>query len=109
MCLIAQGTLACGEEADAIRQEVAARRQKGEALLRERLERAILEGELSPDTDVAALAGYFATVLRGLGVSASSGASREDLMSIARIALRVWPGESVIPSDDSLETGQPVG
>ncbi len=91
MCLIAQGTLVSGEEADAIRQEVAARRQGGEARLRARLMRAVSEGELPLDTDAAGLARYFATVMRGLGISALGGASREELAGVAALALQVWP------------------
>ena len=91
MCLIAQGILACGKEADAVRRELTKRRQAGEAGLRARLERALSEDELPPDIDCAGLARYFATVLRGLGISALSGASREELTGVARMALRVWP------------------
>lgn len=97
MCLIAQGTLVCGEEADIIRREVSARRQKGEGHLRARLKRAVSEGELPPDTDAAALALYFATVARGLGVSASSGAGRKELLGVVQMALRLWPGRSASP------------
>lgn len=93
MCLIAQGTLVCGEEADSIRREVNARRQRGEAGLRVRLERAMSEGELPPDADAAGLACYFVTVVRGLGISALSGASREELTGVARMALHIWPGK----------------
>lgn len=100
ICLIAQGTLVCGEEADAIRQELAARRRLGESLLRARLEHALSEGELPADTDAAALARYFVTVLRGLGISAVSGASREELIGIAQMALHVWPGRPATPPAD---------
>ena len=93
LCLIAQGTLVCGEEADAIRREVNARRQRGEAGLRTYLERAVSEGELPPDTDTAGLARYFVTVMRGLGISALGGANREELYGVAQMALRLWPGQ----------------
>lgn len=93
MCLIAQGTLVSGEEADPIRREVAARRQRGEAGLRARLERAVSEGELPPDADADGLARYFVTVARGLGISALSGANRGELIGVARMALHIWPGK----------------
>jgi AcrR family transcriptional regulator len=91
ICLIAQGTLFCGEQTDPIRREVIARRQRGEAGLRARLERAVAAGELPPDTDVAALARYYATVTRGVGITALTGASREELIGVARMALNNWP------------------
>lgn len=93
MCLIAQGTLVCGEEADPIRRELILRRQRGEAGLRARLERAVSEGELPPDADTDGLARYFVTVVRGLGISALSGTSREELIGVARMALHNWPGK----------------
>jgi AcrR family transcriptional regulator len=91
VCLIAQGTLFCGEEADPIRREVTVRRQRGEARLRARLERGVSAGELPLDTDVAGLTLYYATVMRGLGISALTGASREELIGVARMALNTWP------------------
>jgi len=93
ICLIAQGTLACGDEAAPIRQELIVRRQRGEQMLEARLQRAVTEGELPPNTDTTALARYFATVLRGLGISALGGASRQELIGTAELALRVLPGQ----------------
>jgi AcrR family transcriptional regulator len=45
-CLMVQGALACGEEADPIRKELIARRATGETALRERFARARAEGDL---------------------------------------------------------------
>ncbi len=95
MCLIAQGSLVSGEKADAIRREVIVRRQQGEARLRARLERAVSEGELSQRTDTETLARYFVTVARGLGISALSGAGRDELIGVVRMALQVWPAHRV--------------
>ncbi len=91
MCLIAQGTLVSGKEADAVRQEVNARRQRGEMALRARLERAVRDGELPPETDASTLARYFVTIARGLGISALGGATRDELRAVAGIALQNWP------------------
>ena len=91
MCLIAQGTLVSGKEADAVRREVNARRQRGEMALRARLERAVQEGELPPETDASTLARYFVTIARGLGISALGGATRDELRAVAGIALQNWP------------------
>lgn len=98
ICMIAQGTLACGEESEPIRQEAIARRQMGEAMLRKRLERAVSEGELPADTNAAKLALYYATVLRGIGISVLSGAGRKELYDIARMAMSIWPAAPVSPA-----------
>src|SRR5829696_1060940 len=44
-CLLVQGALACGREAEGVRKEAASRRAAGEALLRQRFERAAAEGD----------------------------------------------------------------
>src|SRR3546814_9345502 len=44
-CLAVQGALSCGDAADSVRQELATRRGKMEALLSQRFERAKAEGD----------------------------------------------------------------
>ena len=91
-CLLVQGALTCGEDADCVRLELISKRLAGEATLRCRLERAVLEGELPAETNVADLARYFITVLHGLAVQGASGVGRDELGRVARLALRSWPG-----------------
>src|SRR5438105_3265928 len=57
-CLLVHGALACGDEADPVRRELAVRRAAGEATLRRRLERARAEGDLAPGADPGDLARY---------------------------------------------------
>jgi AcrR family transcriptional regulator len=90
-CLIVSGALACGEEAEPVRRELARLRQATVAALRERFERAVREGDLPGGTDCAALARYVATVLNGLAVQAASGARENELRKVAAMALRAWP------------------
>jgi AcrR family transcriptional regulator len=90
-CLTVQGALACGEDADCIRQELVARRAEGEAALRQRFERAVADGDLPADSNPADLARYIATVSQGMAVQAAGGASRKELRRIAEMALRAWP------------------
>ena len=59
--------------------------------MRKRLKRGVEDGDLPADTDCAAPARYFITVMRGLGVSAVSGIKRKELLGIARTALQIWP------------------
>jgi AcrR family transcriptional regulator len=90
-CLMVQGALACGEAAEAVRRELAARRAAAEAAVRQRFERALADGDLPADADPADLARYLATVMRGMAVQAAGGASREELRRVADLALRAWP------------------
>jgi AcrR family transcriptional regulator len=90
-CLLVQGALACGEESKSIQRDLCSRRGAGEALIRKRLERARLEGDLAEGIDPTELAGYVVAVLHGMSVQAVGGASREKLRGIAERALRAWP------------------
>jgi AcrR family transcriptional regulator len=90
-CMIVSGALACGEEAESVRRELARLRQATVAALRERFDRAVQEGDLPAGTDCATLARYIATVLNGLAVQAASGATERELRQVAAAAMRAWP------------------
>jgi AcrR family transcriptional regulator len=90
-CLLVQGALACGDEADCIRRELSAKRQSGEAAIRKRFEGAKAEGDLPRNVDPADLARYLVTVMRGLAVQAAGGASRRELRRVAELVLGNWP------------------
>jgi AcrR family transcriptional regulator len=91
-CMAVQGALSCGEASDAIRQELSERRSAGEMELRQRFERARSEGDIAPDSDPAALARYVSTLLQGMSVQAAGGATHQDLLDVAEMALKSWPG-----------------
>jgi hypothetical protein len=70
---------------------LAARRDASLALIRERLRRAKREGDLPEDTDPASLARFVATVLHGMAVHATGGASRKELERVVATAMRAFP------------------
>jgi AcrR family transcriptional regulator len=90
-CLMVQGALACGDTAEAVRRELIARRLAGEEAIRDRFERAAVQGELAGNVDPADLARYVVTVMRGIAVQAAGGASREELRRVKDMALKAWP------------------
>src|SRR5262249_33562564 len=90
-CLMVRGALSCSEAADAIREELANRRNAGEGLIRERVERAKAEGELAPDVNAADVSCYVMTVMEGMSVRATGGANRAELHKVADMALRTLP------------------
>jgi AcrR family transcriptional regulator len=90
-CLMVQGALACGTEANSIRRELVSRRATGEADLRRRFERAKTDGDLPRDAKPADLARFVVTIMRGIAVQAAGGASRRELKRVADLALRAWP------------------
>src|SRR5438874_13541076 len=67
-CLVVSGALACGEEAETVRRELAHLRQTIVTALRKRFERAVRDGDLPAGTDCETIARSTATVLKGLAV-----------------------------------------
>ena len=90
-CLLVQAALSGTKESDCIKKEIAEKRADGDLLLRTRLQRAQTDGELPSAADVAALSRFYNTVLRGMSVEASGGASRSDLQNIIDLAMKAWP------------------
>lgn len=76
-CLVLSEPLA-SEEREVSRADIAERLRRGAA-------------ELPDGTDLDALAGYFATVIAGLSDRARDGATREQLLAVADVAMRAWP------------------
>ncbi len=90
-CLVVSAALACGDEAEPVRRELARVRLGTVTALQGRFERAVTEGDLAADSDCGALALYATAVLDGLAVLASSGAAAADLRRVADLTMRIWP------------------
>jgi AcrR family transcriptional regulator len=90
-CLAIQGALCCGDTAETIKQELMARRAKGEDDLRKRFQRAIDEGDLPKNSNAVDLARYVSAIVQGMAIQAIGGAGRDDLRRVAELALRNWP------------------
>jgi hypothetical protein len=89
--LVVSGALACGEESEAVRRELAHLRQGVVTALQERFERAVQDGDLPARADCVTLARYAATMLNGLAFQAASGATEKELRLVAAQAMRAWP------------------
>ncbi|MEW1922074.1 TetR/AcrR family transcriptional regulator [Streptomyces sp. NPDC088360] len=57
-----------------------------------RIRAAVATGELPPETDAPALARYTGAVLQGMSQQSRDGATRQELESVAELAMRAWPG-----------------
>ena len=90
-CLLVQGALACSDDSQRVRKELALRRAAGELAIRARLEQAVAAGDLSSSADPAALAKYFATFQQGLAVQLNAGASCRELTQAIDIAMAAFP------------------
>jgi AcrR family transcriptional regulator len=90
-CLIVQGALSCGQGSELIQQELIAYRKAYEDALRQRFEMAQAQGELPDHSSPANLAKYVATIHQGMSVQATSGATRQALLAVVQVALKVFP------------------
>jgi AcrR family transcriptional regulator len=90
-CLAVLGTTYCAEDSSPIGKTVIAFRLAGHAAIRERFERALVEGDLPPDADPKALTHYIGTVVCGMAVLAASGATRNELERVIELTMRGWP------------------
>ena len=92
-CLDVISSVACGAEAESIREQVLARGAKAKRKLVERMERAKTEGDLPSHIDPEALTSYLYAILQGMAVQAGAGASREELQGLIDTSLLVWPSK----------------
>jgi hypothetical protein len=90
-CLTVNGAIACGDEAEPVRQALSAHRAAGVSLLRHRFELAKAQHDLPEDSDPAALARFVAAIVYGMAVLASGGASRTELEQVICTAMKAWP------------------
>src|ERR1700689_1616468 len=90
-CLTVNGGIACGDQAEPVRQALNAHRTAGVTLLRHRFEQAKAQHDLPKDSDPAALARFLAAAVYGMAVLASGGASRKELEQVIRAAVKGWP------------------
>ncbi|GAA1594222.1 TetR/AcrR family transcriptional regulator [Kribbella hippodromi] len=90
-CLSLRAALIGGEDAQAIRNLLAAWRDETRALLTKRFRRAVNEHDLPAKTDPALLARYVMTIGNGVAVQAAGGAKRADLRLIVDAVLQNWP------------------
>ena len=106
-CLAVHGALVGGEASEPVRQALAAAREKGEILLRERLQQAQREGDLPAEVDCVTLSAYVCAVIHGMAVQAKAGFPREKLQGIADLVLAMWPAGAPTGADPVTST-QPL-
>jgi AcrR family transcriptional regulator len=90
-CLGVISSVACGAEADCIRQEVLERGRIAHEALIERMRRAIDEGDFAAPVDAEGITKYLTAILQGMAVQAGAGASREELQRLVDTSLAIWP------------------
>jgi AcrR family transcriptional regulator len=90
-CLGVISSVACGEEAECIRQEVLERGKVARAALVARFERAKVEGDLPEAVDVEGLTSFLYAIMQGMAVQAGAGATRAELERLVDTSMAMWP------------------
>ncbi|MFJ7905839.1 TetR/AcrR family transcriptional regulator [Kitasatospora sp. NPDC096204] len=90
-CLVISAATNVTPQDAGIQDRLRERRNGNLRTFEERLRRARQDGELPPEADPKALAGYFGAVLQGMSQQARDGATAADLTRTAELALRAWP------------------
>jgi hypothetical protein len=90
-CFQVIASVACGPEAQGIRDELMERTKVVHELVLARLRRAQDEGDLPPHIDAAGLADFMKAVLQGISVQASNGATTQELDRLVDTSLALWP------------------
>ena len=90
-CIGVITSVACGAEAQSVREEVVKRGDAGKRALTERFERAKAEGDLPAHVDPEGLMRVLIAMLQGISVQANQGATREELNRLVESGLALWP------------------
>lgn len=89
-CMLVTSALATSDEATGIRTELCQARAQTQEAWRVYFTSAKSEGRLPPEASPDDLARYVATVAYGMSVQARGGASRDELLRVAELALRAF-------------------
>lgn len=87
-CMVSTAVLTCAAENQGEVLYVAELRKKATGAFRDRIDRAIAEGEFKPTTDSSALARYLGTIIQGMSVQAQDGATKAQLLEVAELAIQ---------------------
>jgi AcrR family transcriptional regulator len=90
-CMVMTAATACSSSSKHILAKLADHLVAQRQAVCKRIKRGIDEGELPTETDAAALADFYVTVVQGMSFQARSGASRETLLVTVDVAMRAWP------------------
>ena len=91
-CMGVNSVLSCGGIAsESVRRELTSRRLGIEGRLRDRFERAKMEGDIRADCDCASLTTYVLALWQGLALQASAGMDCQSLKGVVDLALQSWP------------------
>jgi AcrR family transcriptional regulator len=88
-CFSVQAALACGTDAESVKEAMIEFRKHGDAAVKRRLQQAQRDGELETGVNPADFSRYLGTLVQGLGIQAANGATKAELHRVVDLALRL--------------------
>jgi AcrR family transcriptional regulator len=89
-CLLVQGALNCSPEGEDVQNYLHELRSETHRMVTKRFKAGLAAADIPADTDVAALASFYTTVIHGLAIQARDGASRASLTAAVDCAMAAW-------------------
>lgn len=89
-CFVLQTAAEGGDLSPELASSLCEMRNSNADTLAKRLQRGVAEGDVAPGTDVRAVADFYATVHKGLSLSAKGGAGADELNSVVTSAMAAW-------------------
>jgi AcrR family transcriptional regulator len=89
-CLVVHGAPNRHTDSEGAHSHLAALRRQTQAHIVARLKRGVAEGDIASGVDLAAIAGFYTTVLHGLAVQSRDGTSRQAQGAIIDCAMAAW-------------------
>jgi AcrR family transcriptional regulator len=100
-CMVVLGAMNCSASSKEPQEYLRAIRQRAPKLVKQRLDRAVAEGELPASLDTSAVAAFYVTVVQGIAVRGGDGASRAALLAAADGAMAAWELVTASPASKS--------
>lgn len=100
-CMVTLSTVAC-EGPARLGDCVQSARSEAFGRLRARIDRAVVEGEISASAGSSALARYVQTVQSGMSILARDGVTRSELVGVAEMALLGWAARVGFSQDEQV-------
>ncbi|MFF5248925.1 TetR/AcrR family transcriptional regulator [Streptosporangium sp. NPDC000095] len=92
-CLVISAAVNVGPESADVREAMREIREGAKSAIAARIASDVAAGLLPQDTDVGALAMFYAATIQGMSTQSRDGATRQELERIAELAMLAWPGE----------------
>ena len=89
-CLVMLGAINCAPASKSVQDHLLSYRVQIPELIRTRLRRAVVDGDVPEGVDLDPLASFYATLFLGLAIRARDGASRDDLLAGVPGAMAAW-------------------